>query len=248
MAICTLSSHDLLETLAQSPLAAQVAIIGPLETENLGIERMLATLLERPGIRWLVVCGDERRGRYQAQALRALFTHGLGPDGAIPEARSKRARLPALQPAHVDAARSQVSLRDLVGVHDADRIAAEVAACLAANPGPVQTAPATVGVPPPPEPFEVPTRPYRLEVEDPSGFLVILVDRPNARLLVEHYGTDGRLIHRLAGADAESLCAALLEWQIVSRLDHAAYLGRELMKAEIALQRGLTYRQDEPLG
>jgi dihydropteroate synthase len=34
---------------------------------------------------------------------------------------------------------------------------------------------------------------------------------------------------------------------MVSRLEHAAYIGRELMRAEIALQRGLRYRQDEPL-
>ena len=30
----------------------------------------------------------------------------------------------------------------------------------------------------------------------------------------------------------------------VSRLEHAAYLGRELQKAEYALRRGNAYRQD----
>ncbi|MEM4524601.1 MAG: DUF4346 domain-containing protein, partial [Archaeoglobaceae archaeon] len=33
----------------------------------------------------------------------------------------------------------------------------------------------------------------------------------------------------------------------VSRLDHAAYLGRELMKAEIALRLGKNYIQDREL-
>src|SRR5687767_13418093 len=77
VAICTLSSVDLLEALRASPVAARVSIIGPLATENIGIERMLTSLLERPRIRWLVVCGDERRGPYQAQALHSLFEHGV---------------------------------------------------------------------------------------------------------------------------------------------------------------------------
>jgi len=58
---------------------------------------------------------------------------------------------------------------------------------------------------------------------------------------------DGALAHRIVGPDAESLCGALLEWGLVSRLEHAAYLGRELEKAELALHKGLDYVQDEPL-
>ncbi|MDM7911512.1 MAG: DUF4346 domain-containing protein [Methanotrichaceae archaeon] len=34
---------------------------------------------------------------------------------------------------------------------------------------------------------------------------------------------------------------------LVSRLDHAGYLGRELEKAEAALHLGRRYIQDEPL-
>ena len=48
VAICTLSSQELLKKLRESPIAQQVAMIGPLETENLGIERMLTTLLRDP--------------------------------------------------------------------------------------------------------------------------------------------------------------------------------------------------------
>jgi len=35
---------------------------------------------------------------------------------------------------------------------------------------------------------------------------------------------------------------------LVTQLDHAAYLGRELAKAEIALQTGSHYEQDAGLG
>jgi dihydropteroate synthase len=37
----------------------------------------------------------------------------------------------------------------------------------------------------------------------------------------------------------------LLELEILSRLDHAAYLGRELEKAELALQFNRSYAQDD---
>ena len=243
VAVCTLSSRQLLEQLAGSAVAAWVAIIGPLETENLGIERMLTTLLERPRIRWLVICGEEQRGRYQGQAVLRLFADGVEADGAIPGARSKRAWVRGLRREHVDVARRQVRLRDLIGVHDLGSISEAVRTCLDEDPGPFDE---VVDLPKP-EPLVAPQRAYRLEEHDPCGFFVILVDTPGNRLLVEHYASDGKLLHRIAGPDAESLCAALVDWQLVSRLDHAAYLGRELAKAELALRRGLSYRQDDPL-
>ncbi len=242
VAICTLSSADLLRELTSSPIAGRVSIIGPLETQNIGLERMVGTLLERPRIRWLVVCGHESRGPYQAQALQSLFAYGLNEDGSIAQARARRARFRTLNAEHVNAVRQQVSLRDLVGVHDLDAISKAVEECRANDPGPFEP---TVSLPQH-EPIVVPQRPFRLKEHDPKGFFVVQVDRPGQRLLVEHYQPDGALAHRIVGPDAESLCVALLEWGLVSLLDHASYLGRELVKAEIALKRGEDYRQDEP--
>jgi tetrahydromethanopterin S-methyltransferase subunit A len=39
-----------------------------------------------------------------------------------------------------------------------------------------------------------------------------------------------------------------VERGFVTQLDHAAYLGRELAKAEAALSNGITYEQDAALG
>src|SRR5262245_28164072 len=102
VAICTLSSSDLLESLSHHAVASKVAIIGPLETENIGIEQMLSTLLQRPRIRSLIVCGNESRGRYQGQALRCLFESGVAMDGSIHGARSRRARIRNLTSDQVD--------------------------------------------------------------------------------------------------------------------------------------------------
>ena len=195
VAVCTLSSFDLMEQLAQSPIAARLAIIGPLETENVGLERMLMTILERPRIRWLILCGDERRGRRPAQAFLALMERGIAPDGTIPGARSKLARLSMLGPEHVAAVQRQIRVRDLVGSHDVAQITAAAEACLADDPGEF---PERVALPKP-EPIAIPRQTLRVREHDPSGFLVILVDRGQAQLLVEHYNPEGVLLHRFAG-------------------------------------------------
>ena len=49
------------------------------------------------------------------------------------------------------------------------------------------------------------------------------------------------------GKTAEQVYDQIVEKGLVSRLDHAAYLGSELAKAEIALRTGKEYIQDKPM-
>ena len=49
----------------------------------------------------------------------------------------------------------------------------------------------------------------------------------------------------VVGKDAKSIIDTILAHGLVSRLDHAGYLGRELMKAQIALKLGRSYLQDD---
>ncbi|MDD1750591.1 MAG: dihydropteroate synthase-like protein [Methanothrix sp.] len=51
----------------------------------------------------------------------------------------------------------------------------------------------------------------------------------------------------VAGRNARDILNTLIERNLVSRLDHAGYLGRELEKAEIALRLKRNYVQDGPL-
>jgi len=105
---------------------------------------------------------------------------------------------------------------------------------------------------------------------DPAGYFLIKIDRQAGELIAEHYGngiderglaTDpatGEVIScRGAGPrtplatyrarSAKELGIALTEGpgpHPLSRLDHALYLGRELQKAEAALNSGSDYLQD----
>ena len=90
---------------------------------------------------------------------------------------------------------------------------------------------------------------------DEKGFFVILVDKIKKKIIVEHYNyikdknliKTGKINEVIEGINAEEICKKLINKGLLSRLDHASYLGRELQKAEQALKNGLEYTQDEEL-
>ncbi len=44
-----------------------------------------------------------------------------------------------------------------------------------------------------------------------------------------------------------NLCNTAISQGLISRLDHAAYIGIELLKAHLAIRTGKGYIQDKPL-
>lgn len=62
--------------------------------------------------------------------------------------------------------------------------------------------------------------------------------------MLEHYSNRGVLDKAFSGTSAPMLYTSAIDAGLVSRLDHAAYLGRELTRAERALQDGERYVQD----
>jgi len=79
--------------------------------------------------------------------------------------------------------------------------------------------------------------------EDERGFFVISIK--NGEIVVEHRLKDGRKTkYTFRGKNAEELYRKILNENLVSRLDHAAYLGKELARAEICLREGKSYVQD----
>ncbi|MBF2057362.1 MAG: DUF4346 domain-containing protein [Cyanobacterium sp. T60_A2020_053] len=105
---------------------------------------------------------------------------------------------------------------------------------------------------------------------DPEGYFIIYVDREKQLICAEHYtnaindqglavdpdtgeviackGGKVRQANRVfTGKTAKEICIQLLEKTKpapVTMLDHAGYLGREFMRAEIALKTGEEYIQD----
>jgi dihydropteroate synthase-like protein len=84
---------------------------------------------------------------------------------------------------------------------------------------------------------------------DPEGSFRILVDREKLALFAIHtkYNDNGTPDVIINGKTADSVYSKIMELGLISRLEHAAYLGNELAKAEIALVTGKDYVQDTPL-
>jgi dihydropteroate synthase-like protein len=86
-------------------------------------------------------------------------------------------------------------------------------------------------------------------VLDPKGAFKILIDRSADAIVALHFATseDAKPSKIIKGKTAEAVYKKIVENGLVSRLDHAAYLGSELAKAEIALRTGKAYVQDAAL-
>jgi hypothetical protein len=82
---------------------------------------------------------------------------------------------------------------------------------------------------------------------DPKGFFTIKPFPEDGLIRVRHYNARHELVCTLEGRTAEEIYNTIIKQEMVSLLSHAAYLGSELQKAEIALRKKIEYVQDEPL-
>ena len=81
---------------------------------------------------------------------------------------------------------------------------------------------------------------------DSKGMFKISIDRKEKLLIATHFLGDVKR-EVIKGRNAKGVYSTIIGMNLISSLSHAAYLGRELEKAETTLRIGKTYIQDEPL-
>jgi tetrahydromethanopterin S-methyltransferase subunit A len=244
VAVCTLASHDLPVSLLALGEPG-IAIAGKCDTENIGVEKVVLNILANFNIRWLVLCGNEAEGHRSGDAFLKLKEFGVDAAMRVQNFSSRRPILNNLTMPDVSRFRRQVDIVNLVGNADPTTVVAAVRECVARPPAPMADAAETPVL----LPFEriEAHAPHRLEL-DPAGFFVILPNKASGVIVCEHYENSGRLAHVIEGKEAALIAATVVEQGMVTRLDHAAYLGRELAKAEDTLRTGAPYEQDSALG
>jgi dihydropteroate synthase-like protein len=86
-------------------------------------------------------------------------------------------------------------------------------------------------------------------VLDSAGSFKIYLDRAEGVIAAAHYPPldFAKPDSVVKGKTAESVYAKILALELISKLDHAAYIGAELAKAEVSLRTGKEYVQDKPL-
>ncbi len=242
VAITTLGSDDLPTVIAEQAGKSGLAIIGKTHTENIGIEKIVKNTISNSNIRFIIVCGKDTKGHMAGQSLLALKDNGVSQDKKIVGSKGQRPALKNLELSEIEHFRKQIHMVNLIGTEDVGVISEQARFCTAKSPGKFDK---TVEIKKVPQ-IEA-TEPARL-VLDPSGFFIIYPRKDENNIYLEHYKTDGTLNGVIYGADPVFIASTAVEQGLVSRLDHAAYLGRELEKAYLSLCYGFPYVQDSAPG
>ena len=240
VAVCTLTDDALRQDLAERSHPA-IAIVGSLQTENLGIEHIIVNTLANPNIRFLIVCGLDSRnavGHLPGQSLVALAADGLDYEGRIVGARGKRPYIKNIDRVTVERFRRAITVVDLVGCQEIVHIEGIASECADSNPGPAEPREGVLHA------RVIRGRAAKRFSPDPSGYLALYVDRDRDLLALEHYTWEDTLDVIVEGKTASEVYTSAIEHQLLSTLDHAAYLGMELGRAETSLREGKPYTQD----
>jgi tetrahydromethanopterin S-methyltransferase subunit A len=244
VAVTTLGSVALAEAVSRNPLPG-LCIVGKVETENIGIEKIIKNILSNPAIRYLVCAGNEPPRHLTGATLMALFENGVDEDQRIPGAPGMRPILPNTTAAEVSAFREQVEAIDMIGCTDVAAIhirVSELAQQVDVKPvvGPIPAAD-LVGRKDVERLIAVGSDPQRIKL-DKAGYFVIHIE--DDVLVVEHYNYKEELIRVIESRDARSIYLTLIRNGWVSELDHAAYLGKELARAQWSVEHHLDFVQD----
>jgi tetrahydromethanopterin S-methyltransferase subunit A len=247
VAICTLSNRELPQKLIAAT-GPDLAIAGRCDTENIGIEKVVLNLLANSRIRWLLLCGVEAPGHRAADAFLRLKEQGVDANMRVLESASWRPILKNLTLFEVARFREQIELVNLVGETAVSKIV-EAARRAAKKPTTALVSQTVI------DSDKTTSRVERLQARAPkilrldkAGFFVVLPQAATGLIICEHYENSGRLAHVIEGRQGALIAATVIEQGLLTQLDHAVYLGRELAKAEFALKTGSHYEQDAALG
>ena len=245
VAVSTLASVKLADDLAnQKPDG--LCIVGKTETENIGIDKVIKNTITKPTIRFLLLVGKEPKGHHTGNTFLAFGENGVDENMRVIDSLGKRPILKNVTRDEVETFRRQIQIVDMIDCEDVKAITekirelSEIANCSCEcrsceeSPGTIQTSIT---------PIIQAEEPAKVQM-DPSGYFVV-IPQPWRRLItVEHYSYNNKLQHIIEGKDARSLYSTIIKNAWITELSHAAYLGKELAKAEISIQLGIKYIQD----
>jgi tetrahydromethanopterin S-methyltransferase subunit A len=244
VAVSTLGSVELAEGLARNR-PRELCIVGKTETENIGVEKVVKNTITNPTIRFLLLVGRDPEGHRSGGTLLALWENGVDDGMRVIGSPGRRPILRNVTRGEVEAFRRQVLVVNLMGCEDIAVIVEKIKELsqslntshsyskhFRTNSVEVSTVPVVRA-----------KEPEKVEM-DKAGYFVIIPHPKKKVITVEHYSYDNRLLRIIEGEDARSIYHTIIENGWVTQLSHAAYLGKELAKAELSLKLGLKYAQD----
>ncbi|MCB0173035.1 MAG: DUF4346 domain-containing protein [Anaerolineae bacterium] len=245
VAVSTLASVDLVDKIAAHKPSG-LAIVGKTETENIGLDKIIKNMITNPALRHLIVCGAESKGHQTGQTLLALAQNGVDAKGRIIKAPGKRPFLRNVVEAEIEQFRHQVQIVNMIGCEDVGEISAQIETLSSCQAAPCGCSHCNEAATPDTSAVETILAADLDEIIklDKAGYFVILPIPPQGIINVEYYSYNDRLLGVIEGQTARAIYLTILNRGWVTELSHAAYLGKELAKAEMSLEVGFKYIQD----
>ena len=125
-----------IEDLVRVGIETGAALSGTLQTENIGIEKVICNITANPNIRYLIVCGPESPGHLVGDALLALAANGLDERKRIIGAKAPTPYLFNIPAECVERFRKQVTVIDLINEGAPEVLRQAVWACYQEEPTP----------------------------------------------------------------------------------------------------------------
>ena len=123
-----------IEHLVRVGVEKGAALSGTLQTENIGLEKVICNIVSNPNIRHLIVCGPESPGHLVGDAILALARNGLDERNRIVEAKAPTPFLFNILPEYVERFRKQLTIIDLINEGSPEILSQAVQACYQEEP------------------------------------------------------------------------------------------------------------------
>ena len=121
IAVCTLSSLDLLKKMANSDLLQHISIVGRLLSENKGIDVIIRHVNQNKKIKTIIVCGKEVRGHKAGHSLFNLYKNGIDNNGRIIGSTSPDPLLTVTQ-SQINYFRNEINLVNMINETNFNKI------------------------------------------------------------------------------------------------------------------------------
>ena len=122
IAICTLSSLDLLEQISRDQiLMKKIILVGSLLSENKGIDEIIQYSKDNESLAHIILCGTDTNGHLAGHSLLSLFDRGISCGGRILNSKGHRPYL-TVNYDDVERFRNRVSVHNLLGIVDIEYI------------------------------------------------------------------------------------------------------------------------------
>lgn len=224
-------------------------MIGKTETENIGIEKVIKNTITNPYIKYLIVAGIESKGHETGQTIISLGNNGVDENKRIIGSQGKKPILSNISSEEVNVFRKQIEIINMIGCEDIEEVMKKIDELH----NKVKTKVIKINVNKVLSKIILSqTEVISVEEKDPNkvkldkaGYFVILPNEDKNIIRVEHYSYDNKLQRIIEGKDARNIYWTIIENGWVTEMSHAAYLGKELTKAELSIEFKYKYVQDK---